>query len=43
MNNEKRSIPVCFTPDQLKSLESYAKKKGMVDHSQAIEEIAKSI
>ncbi|HEY6535916.1 MAG TPA: hypothetical protein VIY08_09020 [Candidatus Nitrosocosmicus sp.] len=43
MNDEKRSIPVCFTPDQLKSLEIYAKKKGMVDYSQAIEEIVGSI
>ncbi len=39
MNNEKRSMPVCFTPDQIKTLESYAKKKGMLNYNQAIEEI----
>lgn len=43
MNNEKRSMPVCFTPDQIKALESYAKKKGMLNYNQAIEEIIGSI
>ena len=43
MNNEKRSMPVCFTPDQIKILESYAKKKGMLNYNQAIEEIIGSL
>jgi hypothetical protein len=43
MNNEKRSMPVCFTPDQIKTLESYAKKKGMLNYNQAIEEIMESL
>lgn len=43
MNNENKSMPVCFTPDQLKILESYAKKKGMLNYDQAIEEIIKSL
>lgn len=39
MNEEKRSMPICFTPDQIKVLEEYAKRKGMLNYSQAIEEI----
>ena len=27
-------MPVCFTPDQIKALESYAKKKGMLNYNQ---------
>jgi hypothetical protein len=41
MNDNKRTMPVCFTPDQLKIVEDYAKRKGMLNTSQAIEEIAK--
>ena len=37
MNNERRSMPICFTPEQIKLLEDYAKKKGMLNSSQAIE------
>jgi hypothetical protein len=37
---KERSMPVCFTPDQLKALEEYAKKKGMLNASQAVEELA---
>lgn len=33
----KRTMPICFTPDQLKVVEEYAKKKGMLNASQAIE------
>ena len=43
MDNEKRSMPICFTPDQIKLLENYAKKKGMLNYNQAIEEIIKSL
>ena len=37
---KERTMPVCFTPDQLKALELYAKQKGMLNASQAIEELA---
>ncbi len=43
MNNEEQSMPICFTPDQIKTLELYAKKKGMLDYNQAIEEIIESL
>ncbi len=43
MNNENRSMPICFTPDQIKALEEYAKKKGMLNCNQAIEEIIESL
>ena len=39
MNNERRSMPICFTPEQIKLLEDYAKKKGMLNSSQAIEHV----
>jgi hypothetical protein len=35
-----RTMPVCFTPEQLKVVEEYAKKKGMLNASQALEELA---
>jgi len=37
MKNEKNSMPICFTPDQIKVLEEYAKKKGILNYNQAIE------
>lgn len=43
MNNEERSMPVCFTPEQIHALEVYAKKKGMLNYNQAIEEIIESL
>jgi hypothetical protein len=43
MNNPRRTMPVCFTPDQVKLLESYAKKNGMLNTSQAIEHILELI
>jgi hypothetical protein len=39
--SEKRTMPVCFTPEQLKMVEEYAKKKGTLNASQAIEELTK--
>jgi hypothetical protein len=36
-------MPVCFTPDQVKLLESYAKRNGMLNASQAIEHILEKI
>lgn len=38
--SDRRTMPVCFTPEQLKVVEEYAKKKGMLNASQAIEELA---
>ena len=38
----KRTMPVCFTPEQLAIVEEYAKKKGMLNASQALEELAGS-
>jgi hypothetical protein len=35
----RRTMPVCFTLDQLKQVEQYAKRKGMLNVSQAIEEL----
>jgi hypothetical protein len=36
---EKRTMPVCFTSDQLRLIEEYAKRKGMLNVSQAIEDL----
>ena len=43
MDNERRSMPICFTPDQIKLLEEYAKNNGMLNSSQAIEHIVLSL
>jgi hypothetical protein len=44
MNNiEEKSIPVCFSSEELKVIEGYAKRKGMLDHVQAIEHIIKKL
>lgn len=43
MNNQRRTMPICFTPDQVKLLESYAKKNGMLNTSQAIEHVLEII
>ena len=37
----KRTIPVCFNQDKLRILADYAKKKGMLGYSQAVELLAK--
>ena len=34
-------MPVCFTNDQYKMIEEYAKQKGMLNTSQALEKILK--
>jgi phenolic acid decarboxylase len=36
---EKRTMPICFTSDHLKLMEEYAKKRGMLNVSQAIEDL----
>jgi hypothetical protein len=35
----KRTMPICFTKDQYNEVVEYAKKRGMLDPSQAVEEI----
>ncbi len=37
---KERTMPVCLTPDQMKLVEEYARKRGMLNASQAIEELA---
>lgn len=39
----KRTIPVCFKPEELKLIENFAKKLGMVNSSQAIEKIVSEL
>jgi hypothetical protein len=39
----KRTIPVCFKPDDIKLLEKYAKQFGMINYSQAIEKLASDL
>jgi hypothetical protein len=36
---EKRSMPVCFTAEQFKMIEEFAKRNGMLNASQALEKI----
>jgi hypothetical protein len=43
MDNERRSMPICLTPEQIKLLEEYAKNNGMLNTSQAIEQILLSL
>ncbi|MBA2267975.1 MAG: hypothetical protein H0W19_06530 [Nitrosopumilus sp.] len=43
MDNERRSMPICFTTAQIKLLEEYAKKNGMITSSQAIEHVILSL
>ena len=35
----KRSMPICCDTEQYKMIEKYAKKRGMINTSQAIEKI----
>ena len=37
----QKTMPICFSPEQLKFIEKYAKLKGMLNASQAIEDILK--
>lgn len=39
-SSDRRTMPVCFTPEQLRIVIEYAKSKGMLNASQAIEELA---
>lgn len=36
---KQRSMPVCFTEKQYKMIESFAKRNGMLNTSQALEKI----
>ena len=36
---EKRSMPVCFTTEQHRIVVEFAKRRGMLNASQAIEKI----
>jgi hypothetical protein len=36
---DKRSMPVCFTNEQFKKIEEIAKKKGMLNSSQGLENL----
>ncbi len=38
----ERTMPVCFTKEQLKLIEKYAKSKAMVNLSQAVEDVIKN-
>jgi hypothetical protein len=35
----RRTMPICFSSDQLKLIEEYAKRRGMLNVSQAIEDL----
>jgi hypothetical protein len=39
VKEKRRTMPVCFTPDQLKLVEEYAKRRGMLNANQAIESL----
>ena len=40
---QERSMPICFTSDQYKMIEEIAKRKGMLDTSQLIEEVLNEV
>ena len=42
VDSVRRTMPICFTRDQLKLLEEYAKKKGMLNCEQAVEYIVQN-
>ena len=39
---EKRTMPVCFTPEQYEFIKRYAQKHGMLNAGQALERLIKS-
>jgi hypothetical protein len=43
MNPTNPGMHVCFNHDNLKVLEDYAKKKGMLDYSQAVEYLTQNM
>jgi hypothetical protein len=40
-NAEKRTMPICLTPEQMKTISEFAKSMGMLNASQAIERLLK--
>ena len=38
----ERTMPVCFTTEQYRMIEEYAKSRGMLNTSQALESLLKS-
>ena len=40
---EKRSMPVCFTAKQYKMIQEYAKRHGMIDANQVVEDLLKKL
>ena len=36
---KKRSMPICFTNEEYKKIEEFAKKHGMLNASQAVEKL----
>lgn len=36
-------MPICFTQEQFKEIEAYARKRGMLNASQAIEDVLEKI
>ena len=38
---ERRSIPVCLTAEQHAAVELYARRRGMLDAGQALEQLLK--
>ena len=38
----ERTMPLCFTKEQLKLIEKYAKARGMVNLGQAVEDVIKN-
>jgi len=43
LSMQERSMPICFTADQYKKIEEIAKRKGMLDTSQLIEEVLNKV
>jgi hypothetical protein len=41
MSDSKREIYVCFSKEEISMLEEFAKNKGMLNVSQALESLAK--
>ena len=40
---QERSMPICFTADQYKMIEEIAKRRGMLDTSQLIEQVLNEV
>jgi hypothetical protein len=41
-DNSEKTMPVCFSQEQLKFIENYAKTKGMLNAAQVIDDILKT-